>query len=230
MEGLIGTNSNSTVATLTTMSASLTFKNLPDDKKAEVFLHWLQDQSAQNKANFLDQVKQVINNGITENPNFYHYVIIDSNLTSLFVDQRYIDMINVRLNDSMGEDVAMVAFVDGNGEKCVVGPLDKIYEVIVALTLKDPRFAKGVCFKLDPQGLDNDEHTPMYLSCLNEILDSTVEALYYVAPTPANADTLLSAFNSVRNPDTRISLDFEITLLDGTKRKVAYFAPKPTNP
>lgn len=215
--------SRSPVATLATLAGSLTFENLPDDKKGEIFMHWLATQCDETQHNFLNSAKQLVDNGITMNSNFFHYVIIGSKLTSSFLNQPYIDLLNSRLEDLIGEDQAMVTFVN-HGETCVAAPIPRVHEIVAGLMVKHLMFAEGICFKLDSHGVSEPEHTPMYLDCLTEIIDAMIETVHELGEPEAIAKLIL--FKDMRDSDKRISFEFDIVLLDGQRRKAIYFGPK----
>lgn len=213
------------IPSLTTLSAALTFENLPDDKKKEAFLQWLSTQSDETKVGFLDEVKQLVNDGITLDSNYYHYVIIGCSLTELFLQQEYIDFLNGRVDDLIGRDRAMVVFVN-RGSKSSVAPLPNMIELIEAIEKKRPLFVEGICFKLDGKRLRADDHTPMYFNGLQYLIDGMIETIRHFNDGFVIRAETRATLKELREAETRISFDFEITF-NGETRKVAYFAPRP---
>lgn len=211
------------VATLTTLTASLTFENLPDDKKEEAFLHWLSTQSPEKKVAFLDRARNLVNNGVTENPGLYHYIVIHSTLTEFFLNQRCIDMLNERLEDLIGEDQAMVAFVS-YATTTVAAPYPEIHEITEALNTQQPKFSYGICFKVAPIGVTEDEHEPMFFQFLDEFIDGIVDSILSLT-TPEDAHRLIQAFKPIRKPENRVSWDFDVTVNE-KKRRFLYLVQK----
>lgn len=212
-------SANSKITSLTTLSAALTFENLPDDKKEEALLHWLSTQSLPKQQDFLDRAKQVVNNGVTENTGFYHYVIIHSSLTEMFLSQNFIDVLNTRVEDLIGEDEVMVAFVN-YGTKAVAAP--ECHKTTAALDAQQPKFSNGICFKLSNSGLEEAEHLPMYFQCLDELLDGIIETVHHLVQQDANR--LFDVFRPLRKSENRITYDFDI-VVDGQKRHFLYIMP-----
>jgi hypothetical protein len=215
------TAENSKVTSLTTLSAALTFENLPDNKKEEALLHWLSTQSPAKQQDFLAKAKQLVNNGVTENAGYYHYVIIHSSLTETFLSQRFINVLNGRLEDQIGGDQVKAAFV--NYSNIYVVALDiNSHEIIASLNAQQPMMSEGICFKLAVNGVTKTEHDPMYLDCLHELLDNVAETVYHICDQQY-CMRLLEPFRPMRKSQNSRSYDFDI-FVNGQKRHFLYFA------